>query len=588
MTATGIAASGNVVCKRGKRKGSDRLARTVGIGHQDFEKVRKKDNFYIDKTHFIKEWWETDDEVTLITRPRRFGKTLNMSMLEQFFSVKYADKGELFEGLSIWEDIRYRELQGTYPVIFISFAGIKENSFIEARKSICRVVEEQYNKYDYLLRGNLLNEKEAQYYGRVSADMPDSTASVSLRSLSDFLSRYYEKKVIILLDEYDTPMQEAYVNGYWDEMTGFIRSLFNSAFKTNPYLERAVMTGITRVSKESVFSDLNNLEVVTTTSNKYEKAFGFTEEEVFEALEEFGLADRIKEVKRWYDGFTFGRTADIYNPWSIINYLDKKEEGLYWANTSSNSLIGKLLRESNADIKQIFERLLCGEKLVAEIDEQIIYDQLGQDEQAIWSLLLASGYLKVSQYETVTDEYGSWRKEYTLKLTNFEVKIMFQNMIRRWFGCVDSDYNDFVKALLLGDIEAMNDYMNGVSQSIFSYFDTGKNPSRKEPERFYHGFVLGLMVELRGRYVLTSNRESGFGRYDVLLEPLNSKDDAVILEFKVFQPKKEKSLTETVAAALKQIKDMNYEASLLARGITKERIRKYGFAFCGNEVLIGE
>ncbi len=564
------------------------MARTVGIGHQNFEKIRLKNNFYIDKTHFIKEWWESDDEVTLITRPRRFGKTLNMSMLEQFFSVKYADRGDLFEGLSVWKDIKYRKLQGTYPVIFISFAGIKENSFVEARKSICRIVEEQYNKYDFLLKQNLLNEKETQYYEQVSTDMSDSTASVSLRTLSDFLSRYYEKKVLLLLDEYDTPMQEAYVNGYWDEMTGFIRSLFHSAFKTNPYLERAVMTGITRVSKESVFSDLNNLEVVTTTSNKYEDAFGFTEGEVFAALEEFGLSHRIKEVKQWYDGFTFGRIPDIYNPWSIINYLDKKEEGLYWVNTSSNSLVGKLLRESNSDIKRTFEHLLEGGKLVAEIDEQIIYEQLGQDEQAIWGLLLASGYLKVSQYETVTDEYGGWKKEYTLKLTNFEVKVMFRNMIRRWFSCVDSDYNDFIKALLLGDIDAMNDYMNGVSQSVFSYFDTGKNPSRTEPERFYHGFVLGLMVELRGRYVLTSNRESGFGRYDVLLEPLNPKDDAIILEFKVFQPKKEKNLEDTVEAALKQIEDMKYDAGLLARGITKEHIRKYGFAFCGNKVLIGE
>lgn len=569
------------------QEGRGFLARTVGIGHQDFEKILTKNNFYIDKTHFIREWWEADDEVTLITRPRRFGKTLNMSMLERFFSVKYAGRGELFEGLSVWEDMGYRELQGTYPVISMSFAGIKENTFTEARKSICRVVEEQYNKYDYLLKEHLLNEKEMQYYQSVSADMPDSMASASIRSLSDFLSRYYGKKTMILLDEYDTPMQEAYVNGYWDEMTGFVRSLFHSAFKTNPYLERAVLTGITRVSKESFFSDLNNLEVVTATSDKYRTAFGFTGEEVLAALEEFGLSDRMWEVKQWYDGFTFGKMADIYNPWSIVNYLDKKEAGLYWVNTSSNSLAGKLLRESSPDIKQTFESLLEGGKLVTEIDEQVIYDQLGQDEQAIWGLLLASGYLKVSKCEAVTDEYGGWKKEYTLELTNFEVKVMFRNLIRRWFGCVDSDYNEFIKALLLGDVDAMNDYMNRVSQSVFSCFDTGKKPSKKEPERFYHGFVLGLIVELRGRYVLTSNRESGFGRYDVMLEPLNSKDDAMILEFKVFQPKKERELEDTVTAALKQIEERDYEAVLRAKGIGKERIRRYGFAFCGNHVLIG-
>lgn len=563
------------------------MARTVGIGHQDFEKIRMKNNFYVDKTYFIKEWWEADDDVTLITRPRRFGKTLNMSMLEQFFSVKYAGREELFEGLSIWEEEKYRNLQGTRPVISLSFANVKECDYQGTKRSLNRIIEDIYNKNVFLLEGSLLTDKEKDYYQSVTSDMEDTTATWALHKMSDFLFRYYGKKVIILLDEYDTPMQEAYVNGYWDEMTGFIRSLFNSTFKTNPYLERAVMTGITRVSKESIFSDLNNLEVVTATSHKYADAFGFTEEEVFAALEEYGLSDRFPEVKRWYDGFTFGRITDIYNPWSVIHYLDKKEEGLYWANTSSNGLVGKLLRESDSDIKQTFERLLDGEELVTELDEQIIYNQLGQDEHAIWGLLLASGYLKVNRYETVTDAYGGWKKEYALELTNFEVKVMFRNMIRRWFGSVNSYYNDFIKALLAGDMEAMNEYMNDVSQSVFSYFDTGKNPSRKEPERFYHGFVLGLMVELKGRYVLTSNRESGFGRYDVLLEPLNAEDDAVILEFKVFQPKKEKELSDTVEAALKQIEDKKYETILLAKGIAKDRIRKYGFAFCGNEVLIG-
>ena len=564
------------------------MARTVGIGHQDFEQLVTNGYFYIDKTKFIKEWWKSGDSVTLITRPRRFGKTLNMSMLEEFFSVKYAGRSDLFEGLSIWEDEKYKRLQGTYPVIFLSFAGIKEDTFGEARKSICRTIEEQYNKNDYLLEGDLLNEKEKRFYQEVSADMSDSTAAASLRSLSDFLSRYYGKKTIILLDEYDTPMQEAYVNEYWNKLTGFIRSIFNLAFKTNPYLERAVMTGITRVSKESVFSDLNNLEVITTTSNKYGDAFGFTEEEVIAALDEFGLSGSSKTVKRWYDGFTFGKCKDVYNPWSIINYLDKRKEGTYWANTSSNSLIEKLLRESNQDIKQTFEKLLDGENLVAEIDEQIVYNQLDQNEQAIWALLLAGGYLKVNQFETVTDAYGSWKKEYTLGITNLEVKIMFRNMIQRWFDPVRPEYNRFIKALLLGDIDAMNDYINNISQSVFSYFDTGKNPSKKEPERFYHGFVLGLIVELADRYTITSNRESGFGRYDVMLEPRQKDEDAIILEFKVFQPRTEKGLSDTVEAALKQIEEKNYESILIKKGVEKERIQKYGFAFCGNEVLVGK
>lgn len=564
------------------------MTKVVGIGHQDFETIRSDGYFYVDKTKFIKEWWENGDSVTLIARPRRFGKTLNMSMLEQFFSIKYADRGDLFAGLSIWEDNRYQELQGTYPVIFISFAGIKENSFAETRKSICRVIEEQYNKCDYLLKKNLLNEKERLYYQKVTTDMSDSTASVSLRSLSDFLSRQYGKKVIILLDEYDTPMQEAYVNGYWEELVGFVRSLFNSTFKENPYLERAIMTGITRISKESIFSDLNNLKVVTTTSEEYADAFGFTETEVFTALDEFGLSEKREEVKKWYDGFSFGELRDIYNPWSVINYLDTKKAGLYWVNTSSNRLVGKLLREGNREIKKAFEGLLAGEHLITPIDEQVVYDQLDTNEWAIWSLLLASGYLKVVRYEKYEDIEDEFREaNYELDLTNLEVRRMFIRMIKGWFAEKRADYNDFIKALLLNDLKAMNVYMNRVSSEMFSYFDTGKKPSKAEPERFYHGFVLGLMVELADRYTITSNRESGFGRYDVMLEPRDKNDDAMILEFKVQDKDDEKELAATVKAALEQIDRKEYAAALIAKGMTKDKIRKYGFAFCGNEVLIG-
>ncbi len=560
------------------------MAKTIGIGNQDYGVIRREGYFYIDKTHFIRAWWEEGDQVTLITRPRRFGKTLTMSMVEAFFSVRYAGRGELFQGLKIWESEKFRNLQGTYPVLFISFADVKENSFEQARKKICRIVKELYSQYRFLLDGELLGESEKQDFQNVSVDMEDYEVSGAIRALAGYLFRYYGKRVIILLDEYDTPMQEAYVNGYWEELVSFTRNLFNATFKTNPYLERGIMTGITRVSKESIFSDLNNLEVVTTTSEKYGDCFGFTEEEVFESLDEYGLSDRKEEVKSWYDGFTFGNRTDIYNPWSILNYLDKRKVAPYWANSSSNSLVGKLIREGGKRIKQEFEELMQGKILELEIDEQIVYDQLDVKRNGIWSLLLASGYLKVAGTEFV-ERTGRWN--YRLSLTNREVSLMFETMVHEWFARTDDDYNDFIKALLLGDVKAMNTYMNKVALSTFSYFDTGKNPSGEEPERFYHGFVLGLMVELADRYVLTSNRESGFGRYDVMLEPRRREDDGILLEFKVQDEDEERELWDTVKAALDQIDRQKYESVLTEKGVPKEKIRKYGFAFRGKTVLIG-
>lgn len=554
----------------------------VSIGNQDFRSIRENHNFYIDKTAFIKEWWENQDTVTLITRPRRFGKTLNMSMVENFFSIQFQENGKLFEGLKIWKDESYRAIQGSYPVIFLSFASVKGDTYSDVREGIVQTILDLYARYDYLRQSEALNEKEKAYFDYVKANMSNTIAAMALRRLSLCMNLYYGKKVLILLDEYDTPLQEAYVKGYWNELTSFMSSLFNYTFKTNPYMERGLLTGITRVSKESIFSDLNNLEIVTTTSNKYSTAFGFTEAEVMNALRLFGLEEQADEVKNWYDGFCFGSQKDIYNPWSITKYLDTGKFDSYWVNTSSNSLIGKLIQKGTSDIKIAMEDLLEGKTIETAVDEEIIFEQLENNCEAVWSLLLACGYLKVNK----ASENGAGGN-YVLSLTNFEVKNMFRRMIQGWFGNASVRYNDFIKALLSDDIDYMNQYMNQVALQTFSFFDTGKKPAdQEEPERFYHGFVLGLMVELADKYRITSNRESGLGRYDIVLEPLKKNEMAYVIEFKVHKPKREKDLQETAENALRQIEEKNYDAELLARGIQKEQIRHLGFAFSGKRVLI--
>ena len=558
---------------------------TISLGNTAFASIREANSFYIDKTDFIRQWWESQDVATLITRPRRFGKSLNLNMLECFFSEKYRGEGELFRGLSIWNHEKYREIQGTYPVIFFSFADIKGQTFTSAREAICQVIQDLYAEFGFLKESERLSQEEKDYFSLVAPTMSDAVAAMSLKRLSMCLHSYYGKKVLIFLDEYDTPLQEAYMYGFWDELTGFMRGLFNSTFKTNPYLERALLTGITRVSKESIFSDLNNLTVITTTSEQYADCFGFTETEVFDALEKYGMSDRQIEVQTWYDGFSFGNKKDIYNPWSITCFLKEKKLRPYWANTSSNQLVGKLVREGSAQIKMVMEDLLAGKSFQTEIDEEIIFEQLQRKKGAIWSLFLAGGYLKVVKSEF---DISSGRYSYELALTNQEVKMLFEDMVEGWFSDETVPYNDFLKAFLAKDLDYMNEYMNRVAEATFSTFDTGRNPSDDtNPERFYHGFVLGLIVELAGKYRVTSNRESGFGRYDVMLEPLEKTKGAFVLEFKVFNPRKEKTLEDTVANALQQINEKDYDCELLSRGIQKENIFHYGFAFEGKKVLIG-
>ena len=391
---------------------------------------------------------------------------------------------------------------------------------------------------------------------------------------------YYGHKPIILLDEYDTPLQEAYFNSFWDEMVSFVGAFFNNSFKTNPSLGRALLTGITRICKESIFSDLNNIDVVAQTSTKYETAFGFTEEEVKVGLARVGLLDYREKVKEWYDGFTFGQRRDMYNPWSITKFIDA--EGIfdtYWANTSNNKLVSSLIRKSSKNMKMAMEQLLEGEMLHVEMDEQLDFAQLEYRESAIFSLLYATGYLRVNQKND---------QEYVLMLTNKEVEIMFRRIIREWFNDMDTGYGDFRRALLHDNIEEMNYYMNMVTLSTFSYFDTGTGRGNiDETERFYHGFVLGLLADLSDQFSIRSNRESGLGRYDIILRAREENGNSYIMEFKVFDRERDENMKACVARELQQIEEKQYETELVADGIARERIRKYGFAFDGKKVLIG-
>ena len=552
--------------------------------------MREDHIFYIDKTDFIKEWWEYSDMVTLITRPRRFGKTLNLSMAECFFSNRSANRGDLFEGLSIWQSEEYRKMQGTYPVIFLSFAPIKTGRIDEIKAALKQIVADVYREYRFIMEAQIFHQKDREDFDAVSKQMDDMTAYTALNRLCSYLYQYYHKNVIVMLDEYDTPMQEAWIAGCWDETVDFFRSFFNYTFKSNKYLCRGLITGITRISKESIFSDLNNLEVVTTTSEKYTTSFGFTEKETFEALEQAGLGAEQQKVKQWYDGFTFGSQRDMYNPWSIVSFLNKKGRyETYWANTSSNRLVNSLIQRGNSEIKKTMEALLRGNSFLANLDEQIMLNQLVGSTDAVWSLLLATGYLKVLNVRTEKpDDDGMM--QYTLALTNLEVKKLFHKMIKGWFGDnAQLPYNDFIKALILDDVDSMNEFMNRIALCSFSNFDTAKGASGNDaPERFYHGFVLGLMVELAGRFRIMSNRESGFGRYDIMLVPVDQeKDNAYIIEFKVHKPAKEKGLEETVKHALNQIEEKQYAVQLISEGMRPDQIRKYGFAFAGKTCLIG-
>lgn len=559
------------------------LDANVGLGYQNFLDFVCGKRFYVDKTHFIPEWLASDARITLITRPRRFGKSMLLSTVRTFFDPMYADHPEYFKKLQVWKDKDCRRLFGTIPVISVSFGSCKGNDFAQAMRGVTLGLYNMYIQHEYLRESPKLSEEEKAEYRRIVASFSEQRTEyveISIQKLCELLYKHYGKFPIILMDEYDTPLLEAYTDGYWDETINTFRQLFHTTFKENDFFYRAIITGGTRISKNSLFSDLNNLEVDTVTCDAYSDCFGFTEQEVMDAFKCQDI-DTIQDVKAMYDGFTIGRHQDIYNPWSICNYMRQRELIGYWVNTSSNKLVGDIIRRYPVESKYEIERLMAGEKVHKRINEGITFQYLEGDENSLWSLLLAVGYIKAENIVRSVEGI-----ECDVSVTNREVMAMFKTEILGMFHNGWSAYGRFAEALLAHKMELMNEYLQTITYTSISYFDIADGPKERTPENFYHGLVLGLIVSLRDRYRIVSNRESGRGRYDIAMYPLQENTDAFIMEFKVQDRKKETDLEQTAKNALQQIVDKNYEADLLAAGVPAERIYKLGFAFAGKDVLV--
>ena len=483
----------------------------------------------------------------------------------------------------MWKDADSRSLFGTIPVISVSFGSCKGNDFAQAMRGVTLGLYNMYIQHEYLRESPKLSEEEKAEYRRIVASFSEQRTEyveISIQKLCELLYKHYGKFPIILMDEYDTPLLEAYTDGYWDETINTFRQLFHTTFKENDFFYRAIITGVTRISKNSLFSDLNNLEVDTVTCDAYSDCFGFTEQEVMDAFKCQDI-DTIQDVKAMYDGFTIGRHQDIYNPWSICNYMRQRELIGYWVNTSSNKLVGDIIRRYPVESKYEIERLMAGEKVHKRINEGIMFQYLEGDENSLWSLLLAVGYIKAENIVRSVEGI-----ECDVSVTNREVMAMFKTEILGMFHNGWSAYGRFAEALLAHKMELMNEYLQTITYTSISYFDVADGPKERTPENFYHGLVLGLIVSLRDRYRIVSNRESGRGRYDIAMYPLQENTDAFIMEFKVQDRKKETDLEQTAKNALQQIVDKNYEADLLAAGVPEERIYKLGFAFAGKDVLV--
>ena len=540
------------------------------IGVEDFKRLVDNGYYFVDKTLMIKELLENKETVNLFTRPRRFGKTLNMSMLQRFFEATEKSNAYLFNGLKIAAYPEYMVYQGQYPVISISLKSMKRASYQEAYFEYVKLLSDEFERHEIILQSDAVSEEDKLEFQKIKkriAEPKEYNSAVKL--LSKCLQKVYQKNVIILIDEYDVPLENAYHEGFYDDMTNLIRSCFESALKTNPSLEFAVLTGCLRVSRESIFTGLNNLKTYSITKNKFSQYFGFTQEEMKGILQTFSLEQYAGTIAKWYDGYRFGLT-EIYNPWSVLNCIDSYLQNdmvacePYWSNTSSNRIVKRLIEESNERTKSMVEELINGTPIHTQIFEDVTYGTIDVNQDYIWSFLLFTGYLKIISCETIGDE-----TYYDMVIPNVEIKSIYKNTIRSWFiDHINRDSRtDILESVIHADAEKLEDLLCTWLTNTISCFD--------EQENYYHGFVTGLVSGFSG-YMVVSNRESGNGRFDLVVKQRSRWHHAAILEFKVVE--KYNQMTKACEDALRQIEEKDYEASL--RDEQYENIAKLGICFC--------
>ena len=551
----------------------------IGIGVSDFKILRVKDNYFIDKSLFIKHVLDNQSAIALITRPRRFGKTLNMSMLRHFLDCTQKDSRKLFEGLKIMEQgEKYTEKLGAYPCIYFTMKDALGRNFESMMMLFQTQIIELFIEHIYLLKSDKILDAEKETINKIlNLKATETDLQYAIKFLSRLLYREFGKPVYIIIDEYDVPLQNAYVEGFYDDAIKFFKAFYGITFKDNQYMEKTVLTGVSRVAKESIFSGANNFKVFTVLDDEFSEDFGITSEEIDKVLADFEIQENAEEIKKWYDGYRIGNTEGIYNPWSILNFLTDRKLVPYWVNTSSNDLI-KLILTRSTSVKERIERLMKGEAIEEKINLETIIVGIENNEDNIWGLLVGTGYLKVTEVVDLAESI------YKVKIVNNEIRILFSQIIRDWFSnkVIGNDLNSIMKDLVTLNLEEFKEKFKILVMQMFSYMDVGKDTA----ENFYHAFVLGMLVSLKDTYVVNSNRESGMGRYDIMLEPKDKNANSFIMEFKVFKQDKEKDIEETIANAKKQIEDKQYETSLRERGFTN--ITKMVFAFDGKEVKVEE